>query len=384
MSTPDTFRDGAREILRQASVALGGRPVTLWEVSGQAGLVPQAASGSSPTRDSDVNELQSTLRSWNVPILQGSRWVGSRTPDGMWVIAPVRSRPPVPPPGGRERRSRERLTLELAGLCFGMMDRRAGGTGEQRPARADSLRELVNLPAVIVHEASNPLTAARLTLQLAMETVASWKDLSANRRLELLQDLREVVEEVERAIEVLRAVQDRARGALARSERFDAVRVVRSCFTLESRLLQDRGVPLTLETALESVYLLGDPNALYELLVNLVRNAADASVGRASGSPVEIRLDQIGQSLHLSVRDHGTGIQPEQLDRIFEPGFTTKEFGTGSGMGLALVDSVAHDMFRGTVSVDSAVGAGTTFTVALPIPVQRISDPARKAPLLPQ
>src|SRR5437899_12031933 len=63
---------------------------------------------------------------------QGSRWIGSRAaPEGAWVIAPVRLRPPAPPPDGRERRSRERLTLELAGLCLGLLDRRAPGSAAQ-------------------------------------------------------------------------------------------------------------------------------------------------------------------------------------------------------------------------------------------------------------
>src|SRR2546430_6965830 len=55
--------------------------------------------------------------------------------DGFWVVAPVRTRPPAPPPEGRERRSRERLTLELAGLCLGLLDRREPTPG--RPPRSE-------------------------------------------------------------------------------------------------------------------------------------------------------------------------------------------------------------------------------------------------------
>src|SRR2546430_12353855 len=56
--------------------------------------------------------------------------------DGFWVVAPVRTRPPAPPPEGRERRSRERLTLELAGLCLGLLDRREPTPIEQ-PQRSE-------------------------------------------------------------------------------------------------------------------------------------------------------------------------------------------------------------------------------------------------------
>jgi len=344
------FHADPGEILRQAS-AVVGNPVVLWEVG-----------AGDPPFDIEI------LRRWNVPLRAGSRWVAAPGgPTGSWVVAPVRSQPPAPPPGGRERRSRERLTLELAGLALGLSDRRAS---EPNP-----LQELSSLPAMIAHEASNPLTAARAGLQVAMESVARWGDLSADRRLLLLDDLGQVVEDIDRATGFLRAVQDRARGALARSERFDVVRVVQSCLTLERRLLRERGLEVTFSTTIESSYLRGDPNALFDLLVNLVRNAADASVHE--GAPIEVHLTQNEQQIELVVRDHGSGIDVEDLPRVFEPGFTTKEFGRGSGMGLAKVRSVAEGMFGGQVHVESAPGAGATFVVVLPVPPQRNSDPRR-------
>src|SRR3989442_14694649 len=71
-----------------------------------------------------------------------------------------------------------------------------------------------------------------------MESRGRWTEVAAGRRLELLDELGQVVEDIDRSASFLRAVKDRARGALARSERFDAVRVVRSCCTLEARVLK--------------------------------------------------------------------------------------------------------------------------------------------------
>lgn len=377
MSAPQFF-ESRHEILREASAALGGRAVALWEVSARAGLVLAASSDPDPAVQPAGPEFDAALRRWSIPILSGSRWVGCRlAPDGPWVIAPVRSRPPAPPPGGWERRSRERLTLELAGLCLGLVDpREAASSVGALPA--DPLRDPASLPAVVAHEASNPLTSARASLQVTMESIGRWTDIGAGRRLEALDELGQVVAEIDRAVSFLRAVQDRARGAVARLERFDAVRVVRSCCTLESRVLKARSIPLVLETALESVYLVGDPNAFYDLLVNLLRNAADATAGRPR--PIKVGLEQVGQSLRLTVRDEGIGIPPEDLGRIFEPGYTTKEFGKGSGMGLVLVQNVAQKTFRGSVSVESSLGGGATFTVAVPIPAQRLPDAAGALP----
>jgi len=368
--------DDRREVLRQASVALGGRPVTLWEVSAKAELDPRLSSDSAPAHHATHLDVDSTLRRWNISIMEGSRWVGCRLDrDGPWVIAPVRIRPPAPPPGGRERRSGERLTLELAGLCLGLIDGRTGAATAPQTG-AGAFRDLGTLPAVLAHELGNRLTTARATLQLAIESLGRWSDVDAPRRLELLDELGQVLEDIDRGALFVHAVRDRARGALARWERFDAVRVAQSCCTLEGRVLKDRAeVEFTGE--LDSVYLLGDPNALYDALVNLIRNAADAAAG--GPHPIAVAVERVGQSLRLTVRDRGAGIPGQALERIFEPGFTTKSFGEGTGMGLALVQEVVRNMFGGHIAVDSTVGVGTTFTMSLPIPPQRTADPRQPA-----
>jgi len=371
VSGPETFVEGRREILRQASVALGGRPVTVWEVSARAELEPQASSDPTPGYHDSKLDVDATLRHWGIHIVQGSRFVGVRAGEGNWVVAPVRTRPPAPPPEGRERRSRERLTLELAGLCLGLLDRRELAAAPA-PKRTDPLQDLATLPGIIAHEVANPLTAARAGLQLAMEALGRWTEVAAGRRLEMLDELGQVVDDIDRGANFLRAIKDRARGALARSERFDAVRVVRSCCTLESRVLKDKRIPLEFDSALEEVFLKGDPNALYDMLVNLIRNAADASLGHPT--PIRVGLALTGSALRLTVRDEGAGIRAEDLDRIFEPGFTTKEFGEGSGMGLVVVQSVVRNMFAGSINVESRPGGGTTVTVSLPVPPQRSLD----------
>ena len=342
----DADGDKVGEVLRQAG-AVVGRPVTLWEVTDTSLAVPRASSSPDPLPTSAGYELDAILRRWNVAVPVGSRWVAAppdpATPAAGWVIAPVRTRPPAPPPGGRERRSRERLTLELAGLALGLFDRTSGA--ERLP---DTLQDFANLPVLIAHEANNPLAAARAGLQLAMEAIGRWVDLAADRRLALLDDLGQVIEDIDRTTEFLRAMQERTRGALVPAERFDAVRVVRSCLTLERRLLRDRGIDLDFTTTLESMYVKGDPNALFDLLVNLVRTAADATRGP---TPVEVRLAQKGRELEMTVRDQGGG--------------------SGEGVSLTKARSVAEGIFGGIVRMDAQPGKGTLVTIVLPVPPQR-------------
>lgn len=359
-----------REVLRQASVALDGRLVTMWRVSEEAEVVPEMTSVVHPPYHAAKLDLDGTLRRWGIPIIEGSRWVGCRLDGGRWCVASVRTEPAAPPPDGVERRSRERITLELAGLCLGTVDRPAADAPPGLP-EPRVLHDLWRQPGLLAHEVASPLTAAMAGLDGCMAAVREAPALEPTTRSDLLAQLAGVTDGVQRAIDFLRAVQDQARGALARFERFDAVQAVRSCVQLERPLAKRRGVAVALTTAVDSLYLQGDPSALGRILTNLVRNAVDAMEGRTD--QVAVALEQVGSKMQVSVSDTGRGIPSELLARVFEPGFTTKQLGKGSGMGLTVVRETVRAMFSGSVKLESAVGRGTTVTVTLPIPPQRES-----------
>jgi len=351
-------------------VALQGRVVAMWEVTPRAQVLPILTSALQAPPEATTFDLSATLQRWSAPIIQGSRWVGCRLDDfDRWCIAPVRSQPPAPPPGGVERRSRERMTLELAGLCLGLIDQTPRMTARPRTPESDALAELVRQPSVIAHEVANPLTAALAGLDWCFKRVREAVSLDPALRAGILEDLTGVAEGMDQAIAFLRSIQDRARGGLARWERFDAGQVIRSCVALERPLARKAGIALEGSVAISGVYLQGDPNALYQVLTNLIRNAVSASQG--GRTPVVVTLAHAGDVLRLAVQDRGVGIATEHRDRIFDPGFTTRAFGSGSGTGLTVVREITQEMFKGQVDVQSALGQGTTFTVTLPIPPQR-------------
>jgi signal transduction histidine kinase len=358
-----------REVLRQASVALRGGVVTMWEVAPSADVTQLASSVPDPPHEVTALDLDGTLRRWGAPIIPGSRWVGWRRDEReRWCVAPVRARPAAPPPSGVERRSHERIVLELAGLCLGAIEPAVGAPGH-RLSPAEALWELARQPSVIAHEVGNPLAVALGNLDLSIDSIRGAASLDATLRAELLQDLAHAAEGIEQATDYLRSIQDRPFGGAGRPARFDVNPVVRSCVTLERPLARKRGVTLQWRSAVESAYLYGESNALYQVVTNLIRNAVAATTGQTG--LVEVTIDQERDTLRLAVHDRGVGIAPEHLDRIFEKGFTTKQPGSGSGMGLAVVREITQSMFGGSVTVESRVGAGSTFTVALPIPPQR-------------
>src|SRR5213593_4029460 len=231
-----------REVLRQAGIALGGRIVTLWEISPTTTAVPVLSGVPNPNpRDVEL-DLETTLRRWGAPIVQKTRWVGCRLlAGGLWIVAPVRSRPAAPPPSGLERRSRERLVLELAGLSLGAIAAAEEGA-RRRVAPAEALWELARQPSVIAHEVGNPLAVALGNLDLGMDALRDAPSLDPAFRSALLADFANVAGGIEQAADYLRSIQDRPFGGVGRLGRFDVTPVVRSCVTLERPVARKRGV----------------------------------------------------------------------------------------------------------------------------------------------
>jgi PAS domain S-box-containing protein len=121
---------------------------------------------------------------------------------------------------------------------------------------------------------------------------------------------------------------------------------------------------------------LGDPTQIHQIIMNLCTNAYHAM--QAFGGVMEVALEPVsadaldaldlptGQYLMLTVADTGSGISPTIIDRIFEPYFTTKDKGKGTGLGLAVVHGIVK-RHGGEISVESRVGEGTRFTIFLPV-----------------
>src|SRR5437660_1338618 len=121
-----TLEQRWQEILRRTALALQGRGVGVWEVAARGRPQLLAASSADDVSPLAADELEATLREVGELPASGRpprRWVASRLERQRWCIAPVRSDPPLPPPTGVERRGPERLLLELAGVCIGLIER---------------------------------------------------------------------------------------------------------------------------------------------------------------------------------------------------------------------------------------------------------------------
>ncbi len=105
------------------------------------------------------------------------------------------------------------------------------------------------------------------------------------------------------------------------------------------------------------------PNQINQVFMNLLVNAAHAIDGQGA---ITIRTEAAGDTVRIHISDSGVGIPRENIEKIFDPGFTTKGVGVGTGLGLSICFKIAKD-HGGSIGVQSEVGKGTTFTLTLPL-----------------
>lgn len=217
--------------------------------------------------------------------------------------------------------------------------------------RNERLTAIGSLAASVAHEIRNPLAAISGCAELLEGGVKG----DENERL-----LRVIQRETTRLANIVNELLDYTRPrALARAD----VDLRRNLDELAESFRADRNhadVDLVVQLPSEPVLAAVDSTQLGQVLWNLVRNGVQAMDGKGQ---LELGLATTDDEVRLSVRDHGHGIEPEHLDRIFEPFFSTKA--GGSGIGLALVHRIVEE-HGGTIEVFSNVGVGTQFLIRLP------------------
>ena len=228
--------------------------------------------------------------------------------------------------------------------------------------RSEKLAAVGRLAAGVVHEINNPLA----TISACAEALESRVAEGAYGQSPEVEDLREYLQlirnEAFRCKQITNGLLDFSR---ARAGRHAPV-FIADVVELAARLIQHqrRGARVEVRAAAEDAQLqvTGDEGQLQQAVITLAENAIDAM---PRGGTLTLRARREGQTAVVEVSDTGVGIPEENLPKIFDPFFTTKEVGRGTGLGLAVCYGIVTE-HGGRISVESAVGRGTTFTLTLP------------------
>lgn len=252
--------------------------------------------------------------------------------------------------------------------------------------RSQKLDAIGTLAGGIAHDFNNILSAMIGFTELSLE--------SAEKGSLLEDNLQEVFTAGIRARDLVSQILVFARGA---DESLQPIRVD----TIAKEVLKfiRSSIPTTIEIISDITsesLILGDPTKIHQVLTNLCTNAA--YIMEKDGGILEVVLKDIvidddtpdmaitglqqGRYMQLKISDTGEGIPAEVIESIFEPYFTTKPFGEGTGMGLAVVHGIVES-YGGRITVNSTVAKGTVFTILLPIVKGRTRPLAEELDTLP-
>ena len=244
---------------------------------------------------------------------------------------------------------------------------------EARLQQAEKMESIGNLAGGIAHDFNNILSSIIGFTELALDEVE--KDTTIE------DSLQEVYTAGKRAKDLVRQI-------LAFARQSDETLKPMNIDAIAREVLKfiRSSIPATIEIKqhIDSDSLtMGNATQIHQVLMNLCTNAADAMEDK--GGVLELTLNDIsvdrtitgekldlqsGQYLEIKVSDTGTGIDPEIIEKIFEPYFTTKAPGEGTGMGLSMAHGIIES-YGGRITAESELGKGSTFTIYLPVTRKR-------------
>ena len=227
---------------------------------------------------------------------------------------------------------------------------------EAHLVQSEKLAAVGQLAAGIAHEINNPLTAILANAEMLARELPSQDDR---------QEMVELIAEAgSRASKVVRNLLDIVRVEQHTIEPVDVNRSITSALKLLQHKIVSHSVDLIFQPAEDLPTISASEEHLQGVWLNLVSNAIDAlGEGR---NQIKITTSKNGNHLQVVVADTGQGIPPENLAQIFEPFYTTKSSGQGTGLGLSTCHRVIKQL-GGMIHVDSVVDKGTQFTIVLPI-----------------
>jgi len=257
---------------------------------------------------------------------------------------------------------------------------------ESQLQQAQKMESIGTLAGGIAHDFNNILSPIMIHSEMAMMELASDNPIRHN--------LKEIYKAGERASDMVKQILTFSRKEEGKRAEIKVTPVLKEVLKmLRSTIPTTIDIQQNLEV--ESDTVLADPTQIHQIMLNLGTNAAHAM--REKGGTLKVSLVQEdldsddaeqypdlnpGSYLRLIVSDTGSGIDDETMQRIFEPYFTTKEVGEGSGMGLALIHGIVKS-YDGDITVESEPGKGTTFNVYLPrieADVSPVEEPSIQIP----
>ena len=238
---------------------------------------------------------------------------------------------------------------------------------------ASRLAEIGEMSTGFAHEINNPLQiiSAELSLikVLQEEMIESRELTTGESYTEVADSMNQIKTQIGRCSRITASILKFGRQAETRSERFDLAAAIPEIVSMVEKKAEVHGIRIKHELPNAPIWINADVSRLQQVILNLLNNAMDAIIEHrgSSGGTIKVRLFSGNNGLaNIDVSDDGSGIAPDNMEKVFAPFFTTKPVGKGTGLGLSVCFGIVQQM-GGKMEVESTVGQGTTFTISLPL-----------------
>jgi PAS domain S-box-containing protein len=230
---------------------------------------------------------------------------------------------------------------------------------EAQLRRAESLASLTTLAAGVAHEIKNPLGSISIHIQLIQKAAKGKKTVEVDS---LQHHLGVITEEIERLNKIVVDFLFAVRPMDVELRESDPAALVQELADFIRYEAENQRVTVETRIADKVPRVLLDRRYMKQAILNLAKNALAAM---PDGGNLCFGVEAKNDEVHISVEDDGVGIPEEDLSKIFEPYYTTKE--TGTGLGLTITFKIVRE-HQGDITVNSRPGYGSTFTISLPVP----------------
>jgi PAS domain S-box-containing protein len=224
--------------------------------------------------------------------------------------------------------------------------------------RSKKIKAWAEMARQVAHEIKNPLTPMKLSAQ---QLRAAWRDKHPKFDRILEESTETIVDRCEALRRIAVEFSDYARMPGRTIRREDLGRLLREARRLYGESGEERRVSFTLEAPDEAMWTLIDRDEVMRLFINLFENSIQAM---PDGGSLRVEADRGNGAATVTIADSGQGITKENLNRIWEPSFSTKT--GGAGLGLPICKAIMED-YGGTIRIRSEEGRGTTVTLTFPV-----------------
>ncbi len=249
---------------------------------------------------------------------------------------------------------------EIMGICLAALDITERKQSEEISLQSSKLAAIGEMAAGMAHELNQPITAIKLFIEILKDLTEEdeFKSEDFKTNLNNIHELNEKINSIVKEVRYFARPSQNVLTKVCLNE------VVKKSLQILRPQYESAGVTFDIQFDKELSNIFGNSNQLEQVVINILRNAAE-SVDSTKVKKITIVTFETSSDIHLSIKDTGSGIPEESLNKLFIPFYTTKVKGEGMGLGLSICYRIIkeHD---GSIVVRSELGTGTEFEVVIP------------------